>query len=320
MVRSVDSASRWRRFRKMFLANIRDIFPNRRPYVDRFEVLVVLLFTVLLSAVVTLLSAAPLVEAVGTGWGIVLIAVVAFTSGPLILGSGTLLIFAFMTFLDILMDETAASYDRRRNLRYVLERLRAGRRALRRGWEGLDDARHAYGALRRVVAPEKGLWAKFLYLRATRRQARLGRRITSVYHDSLSTAVDLLRKNSNLTSTDTTPVVWRNPYPLRSLEMERLLEEHVTFDNDVLEETRRPVGLLLFTPRWVFDLVAAGRYGYDERLFYPGMRRPGSRNIIGPAVALNGANPEMVEKLYEPGGSGPMSDLQEVVEAALLLN
>jgi hypothetical protein len=320
MVHDETSMSPLRRFRRIFLANLDDLFPGRRPDLDRFEVLVFLLFAIMVSTLVTLASSGPILEAFSPGWGITLIVAVALLSGPLLLVAGLAGFVVFMTSCDVIIEVSEPGHNRRKDLRSVLRRLHAGHRALRSGWEGLDDARFVYGIFSRFTSPKKGLWTKVLYRRAARRHDRLGRRITAVYQDSLPLATSLLRKNYGVTSTDASLVAWRNPYPLRSLEVERLLEEYVTFDRSVLEETRRPVGVLLFTPRWVFELIAAGRHSYEDRLFYPGMRRTGSRIGIGPAVLLHGANPETVEKLYEPYSDGPMGNLEEVVGAALLLD
>lgn len=311
---SVDS--RMRRFRRVLRANRRDLPDLLFDTADTLERAIVGSFTLVFVLLVGLISGEPLIEAFGVRNGVLLAALSGLVGGPLVILVGCVSLFLLVSTVEFLVEESEPARRERESLRRDLRQIRTARRSLRQGIAGLNDAIYAVDREDRA-ARQCGPLVSFLAHRSRRRRARLRRDMSRVYHDSLPEVIRRLQDLVDQPATDETMVVWSPPPRLGSLLSERLLEEYVKFTTGPEVRGRRPNAVIAFTPRWVFDLVLAdeSRRRGEFRYFTP--PRLSAPEIT--AVPLCGANPEMVEKLFEPGSSGPMGDLAEVVSTALLL-
>ena len=311
-----SAPTRRSRLRKAFRENHRDLFPTRSFNLDVFEVVTILFFFFLIGLLAVAMSYESAVGGLSMPWSWLVLVAVGALSGPMAATMFFVTGFVGVSVMDFLIDETYEGRRRRERLRRGLRDVRSARRDLRRGLDGVKAALSVYTSSA-IEDLGGGPWSRALGRLLRRRRRRLGARIDAVYVSSFADALAAL--GSTPSPRDETLVVWRRPYPVRTLAAERVLAEFS--DGPVSMVSPPSPSVLLYTPRWVFDAVSSDDYsGREERLFFPGPR--GYRGRVKPLVAvpLEGASRETIDKLYEPTGSGPMSDLAEVVRAALLLD
>lgn len=134
---------------------------------------------------------------------------------------------------------------------------------------------------------------------------------------------------SSTFSGDTTEVAWylaRHPSDIAVL---RLLSEYLPVQQTTREYQTDGIGEsyskfrigVVYTPRWVYELVHRaenfGRHATEGQ--FPGRhsRLLKRRATIGDeCVPIGDVDREMVDKLYEPNGNGPLSSLKETVDTA----
>lgn len=311
-----STPTRRSRLRRAFQENRRDLFPSRPFNFDAFESVTISFFLLLVGLLFVAVSYESTVRGLSSPWSWLVLVGVGALSGPVAATILFVIGFVGVSVMDFLIDETRDGRRHRERLHRGLRDVRSARRSLRRGFDGVKQALSLYAS----SASEDlggGPWSRALGHLLRRRRRRLAIRIDAVYESSFTDALAILGPPP--TPRDETLVVWRRPYPVHSLAAERVLAEFS--DAAVSVVSPPPPSVLLYTPRWVFDVISSDDYSrHAERLFYPSPR--GYRGRVKPlvAVALEGASRETVEKLYEPAGSGPMADLAEVVRAALLLD
>jgi len=316
VVTDTTESTRGQRLRKAFRENLRYAVPRRPFKLDAFEFTAVIGYLGLVALLTALLSYDGVIGGVPSPWNWLVLLSVSVFSGPLVIACLLAVGMVGASLLDFVIDETEGGRRQRESIRRALRDVRKSRRALGKGLDGVKPASAVYSYVSEME-PSGGPWSCWLAYRLRRVRRRLATRIEGVYTSSLAAAIAALGPVPS--PRDETVVVWRRPPLIRSIASQRLLAEFSDSPVSALAPARPSV--LVYTPRWVFDLVSADAYTrQDEMLFYPGMRRPHPRVEPSVAVALDGAQRETVDKLFEPYGSGPMSDLVEVVRAALLLD
>lgn len=313
--------------RTRFVRHVRDVFSVMTP-VDRDDRVLFIgayVAAATLGLVCSLFGWSAL-SASGTFTGVLLTAGIALVLGPLAFVVWGALIGVGIAVAEFMVDETDASRTTCRELRHYTRRLR---RALRTGGSTLDGftkKRSIYQSCNTANTEPTGPWSRLRARRVERLRARLRTRLLETYDGSLDGILARYRTARNLTSTeplDTTPMVWTSTQP-QSIAALRVLETHAPLTGCITENRHFVAGTtLVFAPKWVYDVVVdleSARASADPFGYWMLMRpRYSSPPRSAQCVALQGADPETVAKLYEPHGDGPFADLAEVVRAAQLV-
>lgn len=171
-----------------------------------------------------------------------------------------------------------------------------------------------------------GWYERLLLNRWRRQRARVEGLLEISWREALPEALELLKaetrrrrwgRPTDADLEDTTEVAWylaRNPaHPA----VQRLLSEYLTAERkngDGYLEFRTGV---VYTPRWVYELVRLVEQSARASRDYFGGYRVAVQNTVSDDYApIGDVDRETVEKLYEPHGDGPLGSLREVVETA----
>lgn len=263
----------------------------------------------------------------GTTSGVVRLLALTFIVSPAftfaLLGS-LLLIFAISEYI---IDESTPGRRQRRRLRSMLHELRSFVKAPIDDRLDLRDQRVTW---RRNATDasmhQSGLRVRLLARRVDRHRQRFVEHVQAIYDGSFDRVVgEFLADNSNASKSalDQTASVWTSLPSVRTLAATRVLEGYAPLLGNIAFERRLDPGTsLVFSPRWVYDMVeffeSRTPTSLGEHMRMPGDRRSMFANPRQ-CVPLNSADPETVLRLYEPQGQGPFSDLGEVVQAALIV-
>lgn len=188
---------------------------------------------------------------------------------------------------------------RRAAFREDLRTLRYG--ALRDGVEVLDGLRLRYRYNNPTTNPDGSAWTRRVLARERRVRHALDRQAQEFYDRKLIPE-----------GTDLTPVVWSvAPAPTMVISLKAVrpycrLEGIHVYQLMLAEDVQA-----ICSPRWVFDLV--NREEFTTTWLY------GPAQTKRQCAELDGADPDTVLRLFEPGGQGPLSDLRQVVAIAKLL-
>lgn len=221
-------------------------------------------------------------------------------------------------------EQTSPGRHRRKYLRRVAAETRKALRMREVSQTHFDRQRDAYRHDDIDATTEKGLWTRVLAVRVQRLQNRLVEHVESSYHGSLNSIVAEFRASQGINydePLDQTDVVWTTPTQLHTFAALRAVDGYAPLTGSIALERRLVPGTpLVFSPRWVFDLVEFFEHPSrqpDPWYFGPGTahRRPPLRQC----VPLNGVDKETVLRLFEPNSQGPFADLYEAVHAASLV-
>jgi hypothetical protein len=225
---------------------------------------------------------------------------------------------------EAISERTSPGRHRRKYLRRVTTEIRKALRMREVSQTHFERQRDAYRHDDIDATTEKGIWTRVLARRVQRLKKRLVEHVESSYHDSLNSIIDEFRtRGPNGTgSLDQTDVVWTIPTPLQTFAAIRALDGYAPLTGSTAFERRLVPGTpLVFSPRWVFDLVEF--FEQPSRQPYPWFSGPGTPRDYRPpqrqCVPLNGVDKETVLRLFEPYSQGPFADLHEAVHAASLV-
>jgi len=161
--------------------------------------------------------------------------------------------------------------------------------------------------------PDAGLRERFLWKLRNRRRRLVGLALDGVWQRALPQVVEHLdgvRKNRSYLAlpalvVDDVPTAWYLPYSPANPATRRLLAEYVTVDGKPAGRHAKFVPGVVFTPRWVYELVKG-----------TSPRDAGGTTRASECVEVGNADRDAIANLYEHEGSGPMGSLVEVVEVA----
>lgn len=169
----------------------------------------------------------------------------------------------------------------------------------------VDDSRH----------PDARFRERFLWMLWARQRRIAGQALDAAWQGSLAEAIAHLRgaylRVIREFAQDNTPTAWyllQNP---ENLATKRLLAEYVTVDGHVAGRETKLAPCVVFSPRWVFELVLVSPR-------QPGFRYAGTI-CASECVDVGDADRDVIAKLYEHGGDGPTASLQEVVKISKLI-
>jgi len=245
-------------------------------------------------------------------------------AGALTFMVGTLVLTLTIAILEQVAVRRVPTRRRRKDLR---EEIRYLRKTVRTGHILLADVGRVTAHLRmrdeQGPHPEASFRERRLWQRLQRHRRRTDAVLETSWRESLQEAIETLRLARATRSTqslviDDVPTAWYLERTPANLAVSRLLVEYVDGTRD-----RRtgnvvfPAGVV-FTPRWVYELVRAGTH--DPRVRYMTSANPyekRSKDGIGnECVDIGNADRETVAKLYDHDGSGPMKSLWDTIEAA----
>ena len=176
------------------------------------------------------------------------------------------------------------------------------------------DLRKSYQFLERGAHDARfGLWSRVLVRKAKRKHVSIDMRLNAMYQ-ALYTGIVNEYKNSlgGPVQLDVTDSVWVLPGTIGSPYSVRILENFAETVGTLSDNNRRlaPHIRLIFAPAWVCEMVSKLEKNYRGSL-PPSVWQ---RNETA-CVPLQGADPEIVAKLYDPKGC--LSDLNTLIDTAL---
>lgn len=260
----------------------------------------------------------------GTVRGVTIILAGSFLVVPIAIVLWATAMVTIHGLFESLSERTSPGRHRRKYLRRVAVEIRKALRMREVSQTHFDRQRDAYRHDDIDAATEKGIWTRVLARRVQRLKNRLVEHVESSYHDSLNDIIAEFRtsRGTNWTEKlDQTDVVWTIPAPLHTFAAIRALDGYAPLTGSIAFERRLVPGTpLVFSPRWVFDLVEF----FEQPSRHPGpwYFGPGTPHRHPPqrqCVPLNGVDKETVLRLFEPHSQGPFADLYEVVHAASLV-
>lgn len=161
--------------------------------------------------------------------------------------------------------------------------------------------------------PDARLRERFLWKLRNRRRRLVGRALDGTWQRALPHVVEQLdevRKNRSYLvlpalAVDDVPTVWYLQRSPANPATRRLLAEYVTVDGKLAGRKTKFVPGVVFTPRWVYELVKGESPKDASRA-----------TCASECVDVGNADRDVIANLYEHEGDGPMGSLAEVVEAA----
>ena len=173
-------------------------------------------------------------------------------------------------------------------------------------WNLLDRARDQ-------LHPDARLRERFLWKLRNRRRRLVGLALDGVWQRALPQVVEHLdgvRKNRSYLvlpalAVDDVPTVWYLQRSPANPATRRLLAEYVTVDGKPAGRGTKFVPGVVFTPRWVYELVKG-----------ESPRDASRATCADECVEVGNADRDAIANLYEHEGDGPLGSLAEVVEVA----
>jgi hypothetical protein len=256
--------------------------------------------------------------------GITIILASSFLVVPIAIVLAATAMVAIRGLFEAISERTSPGRHRRKYLRRVTVEIRKALRMREVSQTHFDRQRDAYRHDDIDAATENGLWTRVLARRVQRLKNRLVEHVESSYHDSLSSIIAEFHATQGINKTnplDQTEVAWTTPAPLHTFAAIRAVDGYAPLIGSIAFERRLVPGTpLVFSPRWVFDLVEF--FEQPSRQPGPWYFGPGTPHRHPPqrqCVPLNGVDKETVLRLFEPYSQGPFADLHEAVHAASLV-
>jgi len=236
---------------------------------------------------------------------------------------GVALFFAFRLVLVVggtLLERASLRAEtgrkRREDLRSELSYLRGVAKAARSrlSFEEIEEVE--WNLFRRAgdqLRPDARLRERFLWKLRNRRRRLANLALDGVWKRALPHVVGQLnevRKNRSYLAlpalvVDDVPTAWYLTCSPANPATRRLLAEYVTVDGKPAGRHAKFVPGVVFTPRWVYELVKGTSPG-----------DAGGTTRASECVEVGNADRDVIANLYEHEGSGPMGSLVEVVEVA----
>lgn len=202
--------------------------------------------------------------------------------------------------------------DLRSELRYLRDMTKAADSRL--SFEGIEKVEWSmFRSARGQLHPDARLRERFLWKLRNRRRRLADLALDGAWQRALPQVVahlDEVRKNRSYLElpalvVDDVPTAWYLPYSPANPATRRLLAEYVTVDGKPAGRHAKFVPGVVFTPRWVYELVKG-----------TSPRDAGGTTRASECVEVGNADRDAIANLYEHEGSGPMGSLVEVVEVA----